>query len=120
MQESLIIDTLINSGIRQSLDKSILSSSERTRGAIFASIAEHAFINKYLVGTDHEHFDTIRVLGDFINPSMTNPNYAGAVQIGENVGRLLTGRFSRKQGNCSGKRSAIYDEITFRWIQRII
>lgn len=118
IQESLIIDTLINAGIRQSLDKSILSSSERKRGDIFASIMEHAFIKRHVdprTGTEST-FDTVRVLGDFINPSMTDPNSAGAVQMGENVGRLLAGSFSRKQGDCRGKRSAIYDEITFRWI----
>jgi len=116
LQRSLIVDTLVNTGIRQSLGKSILSSSERKRGALFASIAEHASLPTLLPGVNEADFDSVRVLGDFINPSMLNSNLAGEMQNGENLGRLLTGKFSRKQSNCSSKRSAIYDEITFRWI----
>jgi len=110
------MDSLINTGIRKSLDKSILSSSERKRGALFASIAEHASLPTLLPGVNADDFDTVRTLGDLINPGMLNSNLAGELQNGENIGRLLVGRFSRKQSDCVSQRSAIYDEITFRWI----
>jgi len=112
------MEALINNGIKQSLDKSILSSSERKRGSLFASIAEYASHDQKI-----SEFEGVRVLGDFITPSMLTAQYknfhtypGGTMQHGENVGRLLEGTFDRKRSNCRSKRSTIYDKITLGWI----
>lgn len=69
IQHRLISESLMYSGIRKSLGSSVLSSSERKRGELFASMLEHASLD-YKSGYFGRNYETVRVLGDRLRPDM--------------------------------------------------
>jgi len=89
-QHRLISDSLMYSSFKKSLDKSILSSSERKRGELFYSMLRHASLRQEVVGDDYE---TVRILGQNLSPGMFNR--PGMISQNEDLGRLLAGTFSR-------------------------
>lgn len=89
-QHRLISDSLMYSSFKKSLDKSILSSSERKRGELFYSMLRHASLRQEVVGDD---FETVRILGQNLSPGMFNR--PGMISQNEDLGRLLAGTFSR-------------------------
>lgn len=112
-QHRLIVDRLMYSNIRKSLNNSVLSSSERKRGELFASLLEHASLThqRYL-----NRYEKVRILGDKLRPdmfgdeSLYTQNWRPAIIApDEDLGRFLVGTFSRHKSNKLGVRSPRHD-----------
>jgi hypothetical protein len=112
-QHRLIADRLMYSNIRKSLNSSVLSSSERKRGELFASMLEHASLTHQRYPSSYEK---VRILGDKLRPDMfgdeslyTLHGQRGIIAPDEDLGRFLVGTFSRHKSNRLGVRSPRHD-----------